>query len=542
MEKEPELDTDLEQSSLQEAIALHRQGRLPRAEAVYRRLLTADADHLDALHLYGVLCHQTGRLSEARALIERALVLKNDWPDAHNNLALVLEAQGEEEAALRHYRRALALAPDHVQALTNLGGLYRKQGRWEEGRRCFEKALQRAPGSAPVLNNLSVVALEACQPEQAADYAEQALAVAPDLVDAHLNLANARKNLRDFQGSLEALNRAVMLAPDHVMARWNRALLLLLLGPDEQAWAEYDWGLASPAFRYRRDFGCPVWGGEPLGGRTLLVYGEQGVGDEVFFLRYVSVLVKCAQTVIVDCDRRLVRLLQRRWPELYVHGGGRHDSLDWLKAYPRPDWQIPLGSLPRRVKVDPPKQGYLSPNRTLVTVMADRLAQLGPGLKVGISWRGGAHQRARSTRSVPLLQWAEMLRRPDVHFVNIQYGDWQEEVSACGEAGCRLVTWPDINPLVDLESFAALLVNLDLVISVDNSTVHLAGALGVPTWVLVPATPDWRWGTDGETTPWYETLTLFRQTQVGQWQAVIAAVNQRLSEWRGRPSGRSAHR
>jgi hypothetical protein len=277
-----------------------------------------------------------------------------------------------------------------------------------------------------------------------------------------------------------------------------------------------------------------LWDGGPLQGKTLLVHAEQGIGDEIMFASCFPDLLEQAGHLIIDCDARLAPLFSRSFPGASVHGGAQDEGPAWLDALPRADVQIPAGSLPRYLRPTleafPAQAGYLQADPARRELWRQRLAALGPGLKVGISWRGGRDAVQMAKRSVPLTQWGPILHVPGVQFVSLQHGDYDAELGQAREQlGVPIQHWPEIDPLTDMDGFAALIAALDLVIAIDNSTVHLAGALNTPVWCLQPFAPDWRWLLDTEHCHWYPSLTHFRQPRPGQWQAVLDTAGARLA-------------
>jgi ADP-heptose:LPS heptosyltransferase len=291
----------------------------------------------------------------------------------------------------------------------------------------------------------------------------------------------------------------------------------------------------------RQEWRGPNWDGGPLTGRTILVYGEQGIGDEIMFASCLPDLLAQADRVIVAAEARLIPLFQRSFPRVNVIHRALIREPHRLESLGPIDFQIAAGSVPRytrrRLEDFPARSHYLFAAAEACVAWEERLAGLGPGRSVGISWHGGKEPRAVRDRSVSLEGWAGLFQVPGVHFINCQYGDVAAELeTARQQLGVTIHHWPEIDPLKNMDDFAALISALDLVISVDNSTVHLAGALGVPCWVALPFVPDWRWLLEREDSPWYSSVRLFRQTQRGRWDDVFEGLAAALGE---RVAGRS---
>jgi hypothetical protein len=280
-----------------------------------------------------------------------------------------------------------------------------------------------------------------------------------------------------------------------------------------------------------------MWNGAPIPGGTLLITAEQGVGDEIMFASLVGEAASRAGDCVVECDPRLVPLFARSMPRIRVRATPAGSAGFQPTLVPDFDEHIAMGSLPRFLRPTlasfPGVRGYLKADARRRDKWKVRLRGLGAELKVGISWRGGRKLETRRTRSTKLEDWLPLFATPDVRFVNLQYGDCAAELARLQEQhGILVHHWADANPLEDLDEFAAEISALDLVISIDNSTVHMAGALGCPVWTLLPYVPDWRWLLDRDDSPWYHSMRLFRQVRRGCWADVLPAVAGELDRFR----------
>jgi hypothetical protein len=281
------------------------------------------------------------------------------------------------------------------------------------------------------------------------------------------------------------------------------------------------------------------WCGERLAGKSVLVYGEQGVGDEVMFAANFPMLVEQAERVVISCDSRLVPLFQRSFPRAYCLAHETLAKSEVAAMNGAVDFQIAAGSVPQYVRSEleasSASERYLTADPEKRAAWQQRLAALGPGLRVGISWRGGSGTAETLRRSTSIADWQRVLQVNEVQFINLQYGVSRDELAELGSlAGREIHHWPESEGLVDLDSFAALVSQLDLVISIDNTTAHIAGALGVQAWVLLsfPSSSYWRWLHEGERSAWYRNAFLFRKTRSESWQRIMDEVAVKLGSLR----------
>lgn len=560
-------------------VALQSLGHATEAAQSYRAALDFDPGHAAAHANLALVLRDLGRPREALPHAEAALRLSPSLAQAHNTLGLARLDLGEPEMAVGDFRQALRLRPDYVEAHYNLGLCHERRRRWDEALQCFRNALRLKPEHVPShndmgnvlramgkteealasyrravelspdgvegLNNLGVALLELNRIEEAVTTFERVLTVQPDNALAHNNLANVRVLQDRIAEARAGFERALAIEPEYVEAHWNYALALLLDGDFERGWREYEW-------RWRRDsvlprpFSWPRWDGSPLTGGTLLVYAEQGIGDEIMFASCLPDVLARAGRVVIDCDPRLAPLFKRSFPGATVYGSTQGREPAWPQEAPPIDAQIPVGSLPLYLRTSmeafPRHRGYLVPDAGCVNKWRERYAGLGEGLRIGISWRGGGLPAVKARRSTALDRWWEIFRTPNSHFVNLQYGNASADIGQARSLGVVIHDWDDSDPLQDLDDFAAKIAALDLVISVDNSTVHLAGALGGPVWVLQPFAPDWRWLRRREDSPWYPSVRQFRAAGEGRWEEVFALVARSLSSPETREALRSRRR
>lgn len=483
------------------AVAAHQAGRLADAEALYRQALTLWPDHGDAGRLLGVVLFQSGR--EAAAIATVGAVLDRAPADgaAWDALGVMHQFAGRFEAARGAFVRAVVLTPDGLTAVTHLGVAVERCGDLDAARRWQARAVRLDPADPTLRVNFGVALERAGGFAEAARQYRTAITVSPGHAEALNNLGNAARLNGD--ATAEAwVRRTIRIAPNHPLANWNLGLIDLAAGRLASGWAGYEQRFTAEALERGRTLTMPAWRGDALAGRRLLVWNEQGLGDEILFSSCLEALQRLDGHVIVECDRRLVPLLSRAFPWAEVRSA-RRNATD-------ADLHIAIGSLPslfRRSLTAFPGTPWLTPDPTLAQRWQDRVAALPPGIRIGLGWRSGLVDAYRRGAYTALMDWAPVLTQPGVVVVNLQYGDVEDEIAPVESAlGVQIHRWPDLNLKDDLEGVAALISALDLVAVVPTAAGELAGALGIPVWRL--GGPDWTWlGTRAR--PWYPTMRIW---------------------------------
>lgn len=511
-------------------VLLAQAGQLAEAEACYRQVLQACTDGQagqDVRYNLALLLTQSGRPEEAEALLQRLLQQQPDDVAGNSLLGNLYQQQGRDDAASACWRRILQHEPQHPDALNNLALIYQQQRRWDEAASLLQRALLQAAPPPDLLLNQANGLLQQGKAAAALPLLQQAIAQHPRHASLHDALGVTCSELRDAEQAEAAMRRAVELAPGQPRFRQNLAYLHLAQGQWRAGWEGLDARLQRMPLRA----GLPVmpsprWEGEPLSGRHLLLWLEQGLGDALQFCRYLPLLQPARLTVI--CRPELIRLLQ----DLPL--GCPVAFLPLLRldmALPQHDCHVFSMSLPRWLGPDP--AGV--PPAHFPRFARAALAQGGQPRRLGLVWRGHARHPCDQHRSLPDVRLlAPLLALPDIRWTSLQLPvDAKEQawLAACptlvaGEQG-----------LDDLATTASVLAGLDGLVTVDTALAHLAGSLGVPCWLLLSAChTDWRWGWQGEASPWYPAVRLCRQSQPGDWAGVIT----RLARQLGRPptSGR----
>jgi tetratricopeptide (TPR) repeat protein len=518
-----------EQRVLLEGVKAHQRGRLDEAAAFYRRVLKARPSHADALHLLGLIAYQRGQHQEAVSQIRRAIAANDRIAAYHNSLGVALLADSQPAPAAACFHRALALDPGYAEAHNNLGNALAMQRDVTAAEACYRQALAIRPEYAEAHANLAASLLRQRRMEEAEAACRQALAIQPRYATAYTTLGRIFSEQGRYGEAFKAYEKAIALHPAHAEARTNRALLLLLHGRFAEGFVEYEWrwraqGFATPT----RDFSQPLWDGSDLGGRSILVHAEQGKGSAIQFVRYVPLVVARNGRVVLECHRPLARL----FGSLASAHQGAVEVVVKGDALPPFDVQIPLMSLPRlftrSLETIPQGIPYLEPSADAVAAWQTRLSTIA-GPRVGLTWAGNRLHANDHNRSLPPSLLKALLEKEGISFVSLQIGEGSDAGGSLPGAAMFDPT-PDIG---DFDDTAAIITQLDLVISVDTAVAHLAGALGRPVWLMLPFDPDWRWLLDREDSPWYPTMRLFRQTRPGDWTGVLERVGVALGDGSG---------
>ena len=470
------------------------------------------------------------REAEAESACRRALTLEPASSAAWFCLGNVLKARGALEAAAQAYREAIRGDAANVNALQQLAFVEYRLGRYDEAGREFAALLVAAPDSPNAHHNFGLLQLETGHPEEALAGFQRALALQPATPETMSCVGHALRDLGRFDEATAAYDAALALRPDYGDALGNRAQTLLMRGDYAAGWRQYEQRFVATATR-PRSAGATLWRGEPLAGRTIAVLSEQGIGDEIMFASCLPDLLVVAGSVVIECEPRLVPLFARSFADAAVQS---RDDAAAVRAS-QPDCEISIGSLPlhfRPARASFPQiAGYLHADPAKVARWRAAGVAGERSRRIGIAWRGGTLRNRQYLRSFDLAELAPLLRHPGCDYVSLQFGDQRQELDAV-HAACGLVVRDaacDIG--ADIDELAAAIDALDLVITVDNTIAHLAGALGKPVWILLPFSAEWRYGRAGVAMDWYPSARLFRQPAPRQWRPLFEQVAQRLATW-----------
>jgi len=484
-----------------------------------------------------------GFFAESEAYFREVLRLQPDHANALNNLGTALFRQGRLQEAERCYRRARTLKPNDFAILNNLGNVLFEQGRLDQALRRYRKAVQLQPDSPEALMNLGVTLSELGRFDEALLSIRESLRLLPDAANCHVGLGMTLARQGNLDEALVSYEQALRLRPDYPEPRRNRAFIWLAGGDFERGWPEYEWRLRCQNLRVLT-VNRPRWTGEDFEGRSILLHAEQGLGDALQFIRFAPLVKRRGGRVLVACPQSLIRLLTR-WPGVDL-------VVDWKSPLPDCDVHAPLMSLPAILGTTlanlPAEIPYLRVDAGTVEdwrpVVARAIARAAGGrtseerqpvrvLKIGIAWQGNRVHPSDRWRSFPLTHFAHLAEVPGVRLISLQKGDGTEQLARLAgrfpvaELSHRDQDGEDRRDFLDT---AAVMSQLDLVVTPDTAIAHLAGSLGVPVWVALSTVGEWRWLIDRDDSPWYPTMRLFRQTTFGDWDSVFERMAGTLSQ------------
>ena len=534
-QKAIQLDPKYSKAYLGAGLVYQAQQQFADAQQQYQRALAIQPDFVEAHCNLAAVLRMQNLLGEALQHYSQVINIQPDCADAYCGRGLVWQEQEQYMPAIADYQQAINLKPDYAEAYSNLGNAYTGLGRIHEALACHNQAITLNPNLPEAYSNRGNTLKELNQLVEAVDSYQHAIRLRPNYVNAHSNLGWTWHELRQIDKALESYNRALSIDPHAPEVHWNRALTYLLKGDFANGWQEYEWRWQRDTFTSpKRNFTQPLWLNQcSITGKTLLLHTEQGIGDSLQFCRYAPLLQASGIKVLLEAERPLMEILNL---------GDGVTVLEKGQKLPHFDYHSPLMSLPLACGTStladiPARVPYLFAPLTKIQAWQTRLGKKSKP-RVGLVWSSGVRPgqmrllTVNSRRNLPFALIAQ-LNRPDIDFYSLQKGEPAESMLSAEKqqywAGDNLHVLT--TQLHDLSDTAALIMNLDLVISVCTSVTHLSGALGQMTWTLLPFSADWRWLLERDDSPWYPTMRLFRQPQAGDWDSVITHVQQALDSW-----------
>ena len=540
------------------AFTLYRAGRCNEALQVFQHKLTDNSDNIKFRVEFGDFLQSVGQFEESIRVYQKALSIDTNTCEAHNNLGVALSKVGRFEQSIQAFQNAIQINPDYFEAYNNLGSVYKETkqliqaiesyqeairinpeveeihfnmgnvfkelGKHEEAIRAYKEVLRLNLNHVEAYYNQGVVLQDQGNFSQAIESYQEAIRINPGYAQAYNNCGFILHKQGKFDEAIKQYRRAIDLDPTIAQAHTNLGVALLLVGDFKEGWWEYDWRLKTESYWFGKPpLPYPRWHGCDLEDKTILVLAEQGIGDQIMFASVLHLLTQKSRKVVVEIDPRLISTFQRSFPHTTFFP--QFDLPDFCVFEHAIDYQIPIASLGQHFlntePAFPKQQSYLVPCPEKVRQFKYRYKQLASGKPlVGISWRGG--NTKKESRDIPLEQWTDLIAMGRFCFINLQYGNVTNEVlDFTTETGISIYSDDRVDSSKDLDGFISQVAAMDLVVSVANSTAHVAGSLGKPALILLPLVPDWRWMISRADSLWYPEVTLLRQSRVRDWDDVL---------------------
>ncbi|MBF0195473.1 MAG: tetratricopeptide repeat protein [Magnetococcales bacterium] len=538
---------DAAQKALQKGVNLYQAGKLDEAIQWYEKVLEIQPNNINALCNIGAVLQNQGKLNEAIKKYKKSIAINPDFVGGYNNLAFALQQQEKFDEAIIHYQKAILLEPSYAAAHYNLANTLKDQNRLDEAVISYKRAITIEPEHFEAYRNLGLVySMQGELADAVASY-KKAIAINPKFSEAYSNLGIVLIDQYKLDEALISYQKAIDIEPNNNDAYHNLGLLQLLLGDFKSGWENIDYRWKSDLLDFKRYERCKkiLWSGEPLALKRILVWEEQGVGESIIFSSMIPDLVNMGAKVVLECDKRLIPLYSRSFPEITcIHN---KDPLTVNSPYNRYDYIVPFGNLCRWLRPD--KNSFvassvnLTANNDKKAVIRNRyrdtslkcgvenklFSQAVPpkakkDILIGISWYSKSPGYGKK-KSMTLFDLQPLLDIQGVTFVDLQYGDTHKEREDFSKkAGINIIHDDSIDQMTDLDSFAAQVAAMDMVVTISNTTAHMAGALRVPTLLMLAKVPLWYWLLDCDDSPWYSSLKLYRQDRVGEWEGVVNQV------------------
>ena len=496
-------------------------GDFEAAISSYNMAVLIKPNYAEAYYNLGLAQHDKGDLKAAIGSYKDALKIKPEYAEAYNNMGNAQKGEGDLDAAIGYYKQALKIKPDYANAYYNMGNALRDKGELEAAIVYYKQAVNITPNYFEAYSNMGVALKDSGLLEAAIDCYQRVLKIKPNYAEAHFNMGITLLEKGDREATMECYKRAIEIQPNYGDAHINKAFLYLGLQDFEAGWPSFEWrwkvSKDAPQFL---ETSKPLW--KPSMRQRVLLWGEQGLGDEIMFASLILDIYSSSSKLIVQTDPRLVDLFKRSFPD-NIDFRSREEIVSETEY----DAHIPLGSAPLHFRqtlesFKGRSKGWLSSCSTRANVLRSELLCGDSEVLIGISWHTTAHRNGARNRLIPLNQIAQMLQAPKVRLVSLQYGDFVNEIKKLStDYGIKVAQVTEIDNMNDVDGLAALISACDRIVSIDNTTVHLAGALGKETNVLLPFACEWRWGQGSQDSYWYDSMQLHRQVKIGDWEHVI---------------------
>ena len=503
-------------------------GRFFEASKAFGKVTKLNPNYPDGFNNLGIALNQQHKLEEAIEAYSKAISLKPDYAEAYNNMGNALRDQGKLNKAIEAFSKAISLKPDYAEAHNNMGAVLQEQRKLDEAIQAFSKAIALKPDYTEAYSNMGNALKDQGKLGEAIDAFSKAISLKPDFVEAYNNMGNALKDQEKLDEAIEAYNKAISLKPDYAEAYSNIGIATLMKQDFTKGFELYEWLLNTKKFLGTKwNTPKPIWAGQRK--KNVFLWAQQGIGDEIMFASLIPELSAVCSRLIIQCDKRLIPLFKRSFCQdiIYLSDRCSVQEADY-------DFHIPMTSLPRVFR--PSLESFNASSKGYLHCLNDKACELrkvilGSDIKklIGISWASASTLPSAHHRNIKLAQLAKLLDGPDTQLISLQYGDVSEAILQLrSDSGIQVTEVEQVDNRNDIDGLAALIMACDQVVSIDNATVHLAGALGADTKVLLPFNRDWRWGIEQPSSYWYDSLTLYRQNRPNDWDKVFAQVREDL--------------
>ena len=494
------------------------------ASAAFKKVTVLNPSYADGFNNFGSSLYDQENIVEAILCYKKAISLKPDFVEAYYNMGTAYKAQGKLQEAMDAYAQALLLKPDYADVYNNMGNVLKEQGKLDEAIQAYTKVQQLKPEYAESYSNMGIALQYLGKLEEAIESFKKSISLNPESAEAFNNISNVFKEQGEFEKAIKTYEKALFLKPDYADAIWNRSLAFLSMEDFNRGWSQYE-----ARWKQSNNTSIPLQSSKPRwkpnkSGRVL-IWPEQGLGDLIMFSSVIPEIYKQVKKLIVQIDDRLIPLFKRSFPSDIIYFGLTERITE--EQY---DFHIPIGSLPLYFRKDLQSfklnnGPYLKADTYKTNNLRSKLLSDGTKNLIGISWHSTNQLKGAQNRVISLSKLASISGSPKTKLISLQYGDVEKDiVDLFSDFNIKIHQVPEINNKNDIDGLASLISACDRIISIDNSTIHLAGALGKKSKLLLPYACDWRWGRNSNKSYWYNSVELYRQKEIGNWDEVISKL------------------
>ena len=525
MKKDKNLSNQPNQDEMKEVESLFRSNQLDTLENTLNRLILKYPESYMLHNILGVTLQKKGLLEEAKNSFKKAIKINPNFDHGYNNIGNIFKNVNNFKDAIVNYNKAIEINPNYAEAYSNLGNAQKELGNYDDSIQNHKQAIKINPNYAEAYSNLGNALFEMANFAEAANYHNQAIKINPNYAEAYSNLGNALGELGKFDEAIKNYRKSIKINPEYKESILNESLIELTRGNFESSWKGYDFRFYKNNQNLMRYEVNKTWDGSYLDG-TLIVWGEQGVGDHILFGSMLSDLKKCAKSVILEIDKRLVNLFKNYFKKINFLNIEviALEKISKVKF----DKHIAIGSLGQYLRKN--KEAFKNTPSHFLIPSAEKVKILRNSLftnkktRIGISWK--TLNKKQQFRNIDIEQMLPILKKTNCEFINLQFGDTKDDLEKIkSKHGINIRNIETIDNFNDIETLAALISCLDLTITIQNSTAHLSSALGKKTWIMLTKNSRWHWTLNEKKSLWYPNAKLFKQDHLGDWNKVINDVS-----------------